>query len=156
MLLHETFEKASAPFLVVHDLLLQCRYRQRTYVAQREGSGHRNSQREPLDVAVEFLCEQKSGAQGRVREVMLFDWHKDRLETHGDLHSCRSSPRRARIDGVKGAFSAPFGSLSNRRARLAVLRQLVEHAFEVLGLAEVAIDRRKAHVSNVVERAQRL
>src|SRR6266576_2209881 len=92
MLLHKTFEKASAPFLVVHDFLLQCRYRQRTYVAERKGSGNRNSQGEPLDVAVKFLCEKESDAQGRVHEIMLFDRDKNGLETHGNLQSCRSSP----------------------------------------------------------------
>src|SRR5262249_38082322 len=92
MLLHESFEKTSGPFLVVNDFLLQCRYRQRTYVAQGEGSGHRNSQAEPFDVAVEFLCEKQSGAQGRVHEIMLFDRDKNGLETHGDLQSRRSPP----------------------------------------------------------------
>jgi hypothetical protein len=92
MLLHETFEKTSAPFLVVHDLLLQCRYRQRTYVAERKGSGNRNSQGEAFDVAVEFLCEKEGGAQGRIHEIMLFDRDKNGLESHGDLQSCRTSP----------------------------------------------------------------
>src|SRR5262249_50120461 len=43
-----------------------------------------------------------------------------------------------------------------RCPRLAVLRQFVEHGFEILGLAEIAIDRGEAHVSDVVEGAQRL
>src|SRR5262249_25266451 len=55
-----------------------------------------------------------------------------------------------------GTSSAPLPSLPHRRARLAVLRQFVEHGFEILGLAEIAIDRGEAYIGDVVERAQRL
>src|SRR5215471_16223998 len=205
MLLHEAFEQASASFLVVHDLLLQCRYGQRTDVAEREGTGHRNSQGEPFDVTVEFPCKKESDTQARVHQIMLFDRDKDGLEAHGDLQSCRSSPGvREWMDGASrrlraingraigtfccelakdysnrksrdfacglqsrigrrkpsllshGVFSEPLGSFPDRRAWLAVLRQFIEHAFEVLGFAKVSVDRCEAYVSNVVERAQRL
>src|ERR687887_670023 len=48
------------------------------------------------------------------------------------------------------------GSLPEHSTRLGVLRQFVEHAFEILGLVEIAIDRSEADISDVVERAQRL
>src|SRR5215472_1899539 len=54
------------------------------------------------------------------------------------------------------SFRSPLGSFPDRRAWLAVLRQFIEHAFEVLGFAKVSVDRCEAYVSNVVERAQRL
>src|SRR6266540_5555894 len=46
-------------------------------------------------------------------------------------------------------------SLPEHSTRLGVLRQFVEHAFEILGLVEIAIDRSEAHISDVVEGAQR-
>src|SRR6516162_3848982 len=59
---------------------------------------------------------------------------------------------------LNGRPPRPAASLSlpHRRARLALLRQFVEHGLEVLGLAEIAVDRGEAHIGNVVERAQRL
>src|SRR5262249_61801960 len=49
-----------------------------------------------------------------------------------------------------------LASLPRRRARLSIFRQFVEQTFEILGLAEIAIDRGEADIGNVVERAQRL
>src|SRR5260370_21255708 len=50
------------------------------------------------------------------------------------------------------------GSLPRPRRRLAVLlaRELIEHRLEILGLAEIAIDRGEAHIGDVVELSQRL
>src|SRR5215468_298580 len=53
-------------------------------------------------------------------------------------------------------YRAALLSLPHRRARLALLRQFVEHGLEVLGLAEIAVDRGEAYISDVVERPQRL
>src|SRR5215468_3846291 len=53
-------------------------------------------------------------------------------------------------------YRAALLSLPHRCARLALLRQFVEHGLEILGLAEIAVDRGEAHIGDVVERAQRL
>src|SRR5215469_3145189 len=69
--------------------------------------------------------------------------------------------RNNSCDGLRGGTDARGAqrrllSLPHRRARLALLRQFVEHGLEVLGLAEIAVDRGEAHISDVVERPQRL
>ncbi|TMJ26157.1 MAG: hypothetical protein E6G88_16380 [Alphaproteobacteria bacterium] len=84
--MHEVLEKALAPFLVFRDFLLQCRYRQRAYVAECEGRGDRNPQGESFDVAVELPRKKERGVQNRVREIMLFERNENGLEAHGDLH----------------------------------------------------------------------
>src|SRR5215475_2499148 len=57
-----------------------------------------------------------------------------------------------------GAWLACKALLPRRRGRLAVVlaRKLAKQRLEILGLAEIAIDRRKAHIGDVVEGAQRL
>src|SRR5262245_63835714 len=95
MLLHEFLEQAAAAFLVVLDVLLQCLYRHGANVADREGCGNWNSQREPFDVAVESPPEQECRLQCRVQEVVLFDRNENALEAHG--------PPPIRVGGIGSA-----------------------------------------------------
>src|SRR5215813_8837181 len=59
---------------------------------------------------------------------------------------------------ASGAWLACKASLPRRRRWLAVVlaRELAQERLEILGLAEIAIHRRKAHIGDVVEGAQRL
>src|SRR5713101_3243245 len=43
-----------------------------------------------------------------------------------------------------------------RRFAILLARQFVKHRFEILGFAEVSVDRGEAHIGNVIERAQAL
>jgi hypothetical protein len=81
-------------FVAFCDFSLQRGYRHSAYVTHCEGSGDRQSQGKPFDVTVELPREKKSGFQCRGDEIMLFDWNKDGLETHGDLQFERVSARR--------------------------------------------------------------
>src|SRR5215469_2111917 len=104
--------------------------------------------------AIRSSCATRATARRRGRHSMP-RWT-------GCWNACRppnrrrnSSHGRCRCADCRGAAAASL-SLPHRRARLALLRQFVEHGLEVLGLAEIAVDRGEAYISHVVERPQRL
>src|SRR5262245_44692259 len=104
--------------------------------------------------AIRSSCATRAIARRRGRNSMprwTGCWNACRRPNRRDS----SSDGRCHLRRLPGC-PALLPSLPHRRARLAVLRQFVEHGFEILGLAEIAIDRGEAHIGDVVERTQRL
>src|SRR2546423_10385947 len=97
--------------------------------------------------AIRSSCATRATARRRGRHSMP-RWT-------GCWNACRRPIRRnnssrwaVRLNG-RPPYPAALLSLPHRRARLALLRQFVEHGLEVLGLAEIAVDRGEAHIGDV-------
>src|SRR6185369_17687217 len=97
--------------------------------------------------------------------MRIFSSISERAMTASSCASCGQvgirwsrASRRLFMAGILTQAERHFSSLPRCRRRLAVVlaRELTQQGLEILGLAEIAIDRREAHIGDVVERAQRL